>query len=115
MIEQFPRYSLDVFFAAHEPTERPDPNPAMFPTLTEAELIFGVDLSTGSQFLVYGRELLQTIARGGMVRAVKGIVVEIDQDKPYGELERLCALVQVIKGHDDFSPSETIEEGDDEE
>ena len=115
MIEQFPRFPLAAFFAAHEPAERPDPNPAMFPTLTEADLIFGVDVSTGSQFLVFGRELLQTIARGGMIRAVKGIVVEIDQDKPYGELERLCALVQVIKGHDDYSPSETIEEGEDEE
>jgi hypothetical protein len=115
MIELFPCFPLADFFAAHEPDQIPNPNPAMLPTLTEADLIFGRDLSTGSQFLVFGRELLRAIANAGMTQPVKGIVIEIDESKLFGALERLCALVQVVKGHDDYLPSETIQEGADEE
>ena len=115
MIELFPSFPLADFFAAHEPHEIPNPNPAMLPTLTNADLIFCRELSNGDQFLVFGRELLRTIANVGMTRPVKGVVVEIDQSKLIGALERLLALIQVIKGHDDYRPGEFIQASDEEE
>jgi hypothetical protein len=115
MIELFPRFPLADFFEGHEPDEIPTPNPAMLPLLTSAELIFCRELSTGGQFLVFGRELLRTIANIGLTRPVKGVVVEIDQSQLIGALERLLALVQTIKGHDDYRPGEFIQAGDDDD
>jgi hypothetical protein len=72
--------------------------------MNEAELIFGTDVMSGRAFLVYGRDLLQEIANSGATRNLSVVAVELDQDTD--ELETLIALVQVLKGKDDYQESE---------
>ena len=114
MTDQFPRFPLQAFFAPEQaPGQTPeqlDPNPAMLPTLTGANLIFGRDVTTGTQFLVFGRELLHAIVRSGTARPVSGLVIEIDHGEESDDLEKLCALMRAVKGHDDYQEGETFSE-----
>ena len=110
MIELFPSYPLEAFFDAEQQEGQPAPNPTMMATLTKANLIFGRDVTTGSQFLVFGRELLQAIVQSGEIRPVSGLVIEIGKEGGPPELESLCELVRAVKGRDDYQVGETFME-----
>ena len=73
-----------------------DPRPA----LAEAEVIFGVDVMSQRRFLVYGRKTLERISRSKKRRLCKILFIGLDQETE--ELEKLLALVQVVKGYDDY-------------
>jgi hypothetical protein len=81
---------------------RPNPAPDRRPTLHGAEVILGVDVVSGNQFLVYGREALRRDARGGVGKALRVLRVGLDQETQ--ELELLCALVQLVKGRHEYRP-----------
>jgi hypothetical protein len=74
------------------------------PVLHGADIIFGVDIMSGHEFIVFGRDVLEEIARSGQSRRLRVLYIGIDQETE--ELEKLLAMVQVVKGRDDYQASE---------
>ena len=68
--------------------------------LADAAVIMGVDVMSQREFLVYGRKTLEQIVRSGATQRVPVVDVALDQETD--ELEKLLALVTVLKGHDDY-------------
>ena len=91
-------HPLESFIDATGP-DTIDPKPTMLPTLIEANIIIGRDVVTEVEFVVYGREILTEIARGG-TPIQRPLCIEIRRDR--GELELLCAMVRFVKGRDDY-------------
>lgn len=81
-------------------------NHAMLPTLKRADVIFGRDVVTRNEFLVFGRDMLQRIAKGKAGKAGKraGILV-IELNQATDELEMLGAMLLVHKGKCDYKAS----------
>jgi len=70
--------------------------------LHEADLILGSDVMSQQDFLVYGRDTLEEIARSGEERLLKIVRIELDEETE--ELEQLIGLVSEIKGKHDYQP-----------
>ncbi len=68
--------------------------------LKAAEVIMGVDVDSGHEFLVFGRDCLQRIIDRNETESIAVVRVSLDQDTD--ELEWLCAAVQVLKGRDEY-------------
>jgi hypothetical protein len=64
-----------------------------------ADLVFGVDVMHGQQFVLFGKPALEELVRTGQ-SSILG-VFNVGLDKETTELEELAALVQDIKGHHD--------------
>ena len=58
----------------------------------EAEVIFGIDIMSGNEFLLYGKDTLQAIVKSGEARQVKFLAIGLDQETD--ELEKACALMK---------------------
>jgi hypothetical protein len=71
--------------------------------VASADVVLAQDVMTGRQSLIYGRKLLEMIVASGKGEEAEFLAVELDLDTD--ELERLIALVRVIKGHDDYQPA----------
>jgi hypothetical protein len=82
---------------------RPNKSPDYRPRLAAAQIILGVDRTSGNEFLLYGRELLERIARG--TEAVPAAVLRIEMDQETDDLERATALVELVKGRHDYRSS----------
>jgi len=87
-------------------SEGMNPNPDIDANglMSEADVIFGVDVMTCNRFLVYGRDALKRIARIGLSEDLAVVVIELDQESE--ELEKLIALVEVLKGKHDYRSRE---------
>lgn len=70
--------------------------------VASADVVLAQDVMTGRQAVVYGRNVLEAIAASGQADELAVLAVELDMDTD--ELERLVALVRVIKGHDEYQP-----------
>lgn len=68
--------------------------------LAVADLIFGVDVKSGKQSIVFGRLPLEELVRTGQSNILGVVNVGLDQETM--ELEKLATLVQDIKGHHDY-------------
>jgi len=68
--------------------------------LAVADLIFGVDVMSGKQSLVFGRSSLKELIRTGQSNILGVVNVGLDQDAM--EIEKLATLVEHIKGHHDY-------------
>jgi hypothetical protein len=68
--------------------------------IESAGVILGVNVSDGHEFLVYGRDLLESVARGGEEREVRVLRVELDQETD--ELDMLVAIIESIRGRHDY-------------
>lgn len=68
--------------------------------LKDADMILGVNVMNGHEFIAYGRDVLKEIVKSREARDVKVVHIGIDQETD--ELEQLLALVQVVKGHHDY-------------
>jgi hypothetical protein len=79
---------------------RSEANLAARQTLREADVIIGVDVTSGHQFPVYGRAAFERIARTGQTEWLRITLVPLNQET--GDLERLLAVVQAVKGHHDY-------------
>ena len=84
-----------------------DPNPECDPRpmLDQADVIFGVDVMSGHEFVVYGRKALEEIVATGQSRELAVVRIGIDQETD--EMEKLLALVSVVKGSFDYLPDMT--------
>ncbi len=72
--------------------------------VSAAEVIFAIDVMSDHEAIVFGREVLEGIAAGGVAHGIETLGVELDMETD--ELERLVALVRVVKGHDDYQAEE---------
>ena len=71
--------------------------------LADADLIFGVDVMSGKQSIVFGRLSLEELVRTGQSNILGVVNVGLDQETM--EIEKLATLVQDIKGHHDYCGS----------
>jgi hypothetical protein len=67
-------------------------------------VIFGVDVMTEHQFLVYGRDVLKEIMDTGKGRSLRVLRIGLDQETE--ELEKLLALVELVRGRHDYQSYE---------
>jgi hypothetical protein len=65
-----------------------------------ADVIFGVDLMSQREFLVFGRTALRGILRSGQLKGLKVVRVALDRDTE--ELVKLIALIRELRGSDDY-------------
>jgi hypothetical protein len=65
-----------------------------------ADVIFGVDVASGQQILVFGRGALQMIAVSGVNDRLRVLRVAIDCAGD--ELELLIAACEAYRGHHDY-------------
>jgi hypothetical protein len=91
---------IHALFAADGINPNPEHADEIRQALHDAEVIFGVDVMSQHEFLVYGRHVPQQVLDTGQERDVH--VLRIGLDMETDELERLVALVRVVKGHDDY-------------
>jgi hypothetical protein len=77
-------------------TSETDPRSA----LRAAEVIIGVDVVSGREFLVYGRSALEETTRKGADDELRIVKVELEQRS--AELQLLLILVEAFKGHHDY-------------
>jgi hypothetical protein len=70
--------------------------------LAVADLIFGIDVTTGRQSIVFGRESLEELVRSGQTNILGVVNVGLGQGTAELELQKLATLVQEIKGHHDY-------------
>ena len=89
---------IDSLFDSTGAGPHPEANPRQ--VLNEVDVIFGVDVASGRQFLVYGRDVLKEVGETGKERPLR--VLRIGLGPGPDELERLIALVRIIKGRDDY-------------
>lgn len=68
--------------------------------LADADLIFGVDVVSGKQFILFGRLSLEKLVLTGQSNTLGVVNVGLDQESM--EIEKLATLVQDIKGHHDY-------------
>jgi hypothetical protein len=75
-------------------------------TIEEADVIMGVDVMSGNEFLIFGRDLLQKIVSGNSAQEARVLRVSMDQETD--ELERFLAIVQAVKGQNDYESSPEV-------
>ena len=68
--------------------------------LADADLIFGVDVVSGKQSIMFGRLSLEELVRAGQSNILGVVNVGVDHETM--EIEKLATLVQDIKGHHDY-------------
>ena len=83
------------------PNDHLDRDPSA--VIAAADVVFAQDVMTGHRALVYGRKLLERIAADKTTETRTVLVVAVDMDTD--ELERLIALVLVVKGCHDYQPA----------
>ena len=71
--------------------------------LADADLVFGVDVMSGKQFILFGTLSLEELVRTGQSNILGVVNVGVDQETM--EIEKLATLVQDIKGHHDYCGS----------
>jgi hypothetical protein len=68
--------------------------------LSVADVIFGIDVMTGKQSIVFGRLSLEKLVRTGQSHVLGVVNVGLGQETM--GIEKLATLVQDIKGHHDY-------------
>jgi hypothetical protein len=64
--------------------------------LAQADVIIALDVASQNEWIVFGRDALQQMAKAGRAEAGRLLVVSLDHGA--GDLDRLAALVQSLKG-----------------
>jgi hypothetical protein len=68
--------------------------------LSAADVIFGIDVMTGKQSIVFGRLSLEKLVRTGQSNVLGVVNIGLGQETM--GIEKLATLVQDIKGHHDY-------------
>lgn len=94
---------VNALFSADDARLNPEQADEIRSWLHEADLIFGTDVMSGHEFIVYGRDLVQRIAQGTPPgEDVRILNIAVDQEEESDDLERLIALVVTVKGRHDY-------------
>lgn len=65
--------------------------------LAEADVVLGIDVSTQREFTVFGTPALEETIRLPSEQALRTLRVELSE--PNSDLDKLTALVRILKGH----------------
>jgi hypothetical protein len=68
--------------------------------INAADVILGVSREDGHEFLMYGRDVLERVARTGTEEP--GNVLRVEMDQETDDLEKLAALIAMLKGRHDY-------------
>jgi hypothetical protein len=96
------RVSLEALFAPNSFDANLDADFHPGDLVASADVILAVDIDTNREFLVYGRELLAQIAESDTSLHAAVLRVDLDMHSKTDDLERLVALVQVVKGRHEY-------------
>jgi hypothetical protein len=91
---------VEALFAADDINPNPESDPR--PALAAADVVLGMDVDSGRQFLLYGRDTLERIVRSGRPGPQRVLLIALDQETD--ELERVLALLLAVKGRHDYGP-----------
>lgn len=69
-------------------------------TLNQADVIIGRDVMSRNEFILFGREMVKRVAGGDAEAAV--LCIELDQGAGSDDLEKICTLIDAIKGRCDY-------------
>jgi hypothetical protein len=105
--DKSPTIPINALFAADDINPNPEWDPR--PVVYSADLIFGVDVMSRKQFLVYGQHTLRRIMETGESERCRVLRIELDRETE--ELARLCAVIQVVKGRHDYQGSPNARAG----
>lgn len=70
--------------------------------IAEADLILGIDVMTKRTTIAYGIDQLIRMQKAKKSKRLEVVCIELDADEKSDDLERLAALMQIIKGHHDL-------------
>ncbi|MDY7109992.1 MAG: hypothetical protein SYC29_15275 [Planctomycetota bacterium] len=70
--------------------------------LAEADLVLAVDLKTGRESIVYGRDYLRALRHGNIGGG--GAIVRVEVHPELDDLEKLCTAVGELRGHHEYRP-----------
>ena len=79
-------------------------DPTVRETMKAADVIFGVDVSRGTENIFWGRTALRKIVNSGKSKPLK--VMRFAYDQRTDSLEYLCAAVEVVKGAHSYLPKQ---------
>jgi hypothetical protein len=75
-------------------------NPVTKQLVLDADLIIGLDTTTGQEYVVYGKAALKRISTSGQPEDIRLLHVAIDAQTD--DLDRLCGLVMALRGRFDY-------------
>jgi hypothetical protein len=70
--------------------------------LLEADVILAVDIKSGAESIIYGRDFLKRIRREGLSKG--GIVVRVEVHPDLDDVAKLCTAVHELRGHHEYRP-----------
>lgn len=94
------RVSIDSLFGDDHRSPNPDAEFDPKAIVRDAHVVVAVDVMTGNKQLVFGKSVLQRIAGGKSGQNLAVLEVELDMEAD--DLEKLAALVTVVKGSHDL-------------
>jgi hypothetical protein len=86
---------LEAFFGENDQV-----NPAARDLIVQADLVIGVDIMTGQEYVVYGKATLKRISESGQAEDVR--ILRIALDAQTEDLDKLCGLVMLLRGRFDY-------------
>ena len=90
------RISIHALFAEDEINPNDSADFDLRELVKSADILYAVDVNTQQKKMIYGRKLLEKISSSGESQEAGILEIEIDQETD--EYEKLCALVEVVKG-----------------
>jgi hypothetical protein len=86
---------LEAFFGENDRV-----NPVSRDLVLQADLVIGVDVMTGQEYVVYGKAALKRISESGEGEDLGVLRVAIDDATE--DLDKLCGLVMLLRGRFDY-------------
>ena len=101
-MSEIPGVPIDAFFDVSGTGPNRDRDFDARAALNGASIILGRDVMTRDEFILYGREIIERLARGEDVEESETLCVELDQGADSEDLERILVLIEKIKGRHDY-------------
>ena len=75
-------------------------NPVTKDLVLQADVILGVDVMSGQEYVVYGKAALRRIAETGQGEDLR--ILRVALDEATDDLDKLCGLVMALRGRFDY-------------
>jgi len=98
-----PAVSIDVLFDSTGRVRTSETGCDVRRILDEAQVVMGRDVMTGNECILYGREIVKSIARGDDPPGGDfALCIALDLDEASDDLERICTLLVQVKGGHEY-------------
>ena len=75
-------------------------NPVTKDLILQADVILGIDVMIGQEYVVFGKPALQRIAETGRGEDLR--ILRVGIDEATDDLDKLCGLVMLLRGRFDY-------------